>query len=82
MHFTGVEFADRVLLEIRLGENAALVAARLDDRVGGRALVEGVGAVLGDAGERRGEVGLDQPVADGKGLAVGLEEDGGRCRVA
>src|SRR5579875_3315542 len=52
--------------------------ARLDDGVGHRSLVEGVGSVLRDALECRGEILLHQPVA-GLIRAAALEED--RCDV-
>ncbi|MNW11007.1 hypothetical protein D3C71_2083500 [compost metagenome] len=44
-----LQFAHGVALEICLGKHAAFLRARLDDLVGDRALVEGVGSLLGNA---------------------------------
>ncbi|MCY1241417.1 hypothetical protein D9M72_543150 [compost metagenome] len=76
-----LQFAHRIALEVRLGEHAALLRARLDDLIGDRALVEGVRAFFGNARKRCGKVRLDEFFAGRKGLAVGLQEDRGRGRI-
>ncbi len=71
-----LELANLIALEILLGENAALIRARLDDRVGDRALIEGVvpfSAML----EANGKIGLDQPVTAAKRACRPASEDGG-----
>ena len=55
--------ADRVGGEIFLGENAAIGAARRNDRIGDAAAIEGVGAVIRNQLQRCREIGLDEPVA-------------------
>ena len=72
------ELAHRIGREVAQIEDAAAGPAGVDDRFGDVALVEGVGAARRDRLEGRGEIGLDQPVADLVGRPVLQEHSGGR----
>ncbi|OWK23856.1 hypothetical protein AJ87_27770 [Rhizobium yanglingense] len=63
------------MLEIFLRENAAFRLACLYDRLGRCGLVEGVRALLGNTGQHRGELGLQELFSRGIRFAILLQED-------
>ncbi len=63
------------------GDETAVLLHVSGDQLGGAAGVELVGPAGGDPLERRGQVGLDEPVAGMPGLAVGLAQRGDRLGI-